>query len=76
MESLTFLENKRENSLNFSLYHHQQGAKSLIGKKKLKRAIVPATGQNCLKLLLLIIKNSHQSYRVRSTCVTEVGCPF
>ena len=44
MESLNFFENKGENSLNFSLYHHQQGAKSLIDKKKLKRAIVCATG--------------------------------
>ena len=39
MESLNFFENKGENSLNY-----QQGAKSLIDKKKLKRAIVCATG--------------------------------
>ena len=71
---------KRKSYLNFSFYHYQRFSR-IFGRKweSVKSAIYHKRCvqlDNLLRRIVINTLNSHQFWRIRSTCVTKVGCPF
>ena len=71
---------KRENYQSFSFYHYQRFSRISKRKSEIVKSVVShkrfVQQDNLFRPSVSNTLNSPQSWRIRSTCVTKLGCPF